>query len=258
MLFPREHGAWAMLLMPFVSAAILARNWTWETLPALLAALAVFVLREPLVVLLRQRYVWTQPHPEAAAARRTLWVAGLALVFAGGWLMVRLPAVWVLTLGGLAAGLAAVSVYGSLRNRQRSVPLQVFAAIGLSSSALLVYLAAGCTPDTAVLLLWTAHVVESAGSLLVVHARLEARHRGGAKKALAVAGQLGQAAVVVAFWVAGKPLLAAALALPLAVHTADLARLGHPSSLHLPLQQVGVRELALGLTFSVLTLAALW
>ncbi|MBI3694894.1 MAG: YwiC-like family protein [Acidobacteria bacterium] len=258
MLFPREHGAWAMLLMPFVSAAILARNWSWDTVPALLAALAVFILREPLVTLLRQHYVWTQPRPETILARRTVWTAGSVLVLVGVWLAARLPAGWVLLLGGLAVVLAGVSVYGTLRNRQRSILLQVFAAVGLSSSALLAYLAAGRTPDVAVLLLWAAHVVQSAGSLLMVHARLEARRGGGAKKALALTGQLGQATVVVAFWMAGRLLLAVALALPLAVHLADLARLDRPQFLRLPLERVGVRELALGLTFSVLTLAALW
>ena len=259
MLFPREHGAWAMLLMPFVSAAVLARNWSWDTVPALLAALAVFILREPLVVLLRQRYVWTQPRPETALAWRTLWMAGPVLVLAGVWLAARLPTRWVLLLGSLAVVLAGVSVYGTLRNRQRSALLQVSVAVGLSSSALLAYLAAGRTPDAAVLLLWAAHVVQSTGSLLVVHARLEARRGGGPKKrGLALASQLGQAAVVAGFWAAGRPLLAAALALPLAIHLADLARLDHPDFLRLPLERVGVRELTLGLTFSVLTLAALW
>ena len=61
---PPEHGSWGMLLFPFVSAAILTKTWTWDFVLAALAMLAVFLLREPLTVLLRQKFVWKRRRPE--------------------------------------------------------------------------------------------------------------------------------------------------------------------------------------------------
>ncbi len=265
-LIPREHGAWAMLLLPFGSATILARAWTPTLLAALAAVLAVFVLRESLVVLLRQRYVWRHPRPEAAAARRSFEIAGPTLALAGLWLLLRVPWNWLLPLGVAALLLTGVYAYGALENRRRSAALHVGGAIGLSSSALLAYLAAGQEPDKVILLLWTVHVVHNAGSVLVVHARLEAliasktagwRH-ARRRRGVALAWQLVQAALAAALGAAGRPLLAAALLLPLAFHAVDLFRLRHPNSLRTPLKRVGLRELALSSAFSMLALAALW
>src|SRR5438270_5102721 len=93
---PREHGATAMLLIPFCSAAILAREWRWTELAALLAALSTFAAKDPLVVLARQRWVWKQLHPETEAARS--WLLGTAPVIAtcGVVLAIAWP-LWTLT-----------------------------------------------------------------------------------------------------------------------------------------------------------------
>src|ERR1017187_10659867 len=84
---PREHGATAMLLIPIVCVAILAREWRWSELATLTAAFAALAAKDPMVVLARQRLVWKRGHPETAAAARRLagWIvililSGLALV----------------------------------------------------------------------------------------------------------------------------------------------------------------------------------
>jgi hypothetical protein len=63
--------------------------------------------------------------------------------------------------------------------------------------------------------------------------------------------------VTLALLLAGRSGLALALAVPLAVHAADLARLRKPEFLRTPLRKVGFRELALSSLFSVLVVAAL-
>ena len=78
--FPREHGAWGMLLFPFISAAVLTGAWSWSYIPASFAALAVFLIREPLTVLARQEYVWTNEHPEAGVARRSARMLSIVLL----------------------------------------------------------------------------------------------------------------------------------------------------------------------------------
>jgi hypothetical protein len=252
-----------MLLFPLVSAVVLTRVWTWNFVPAVVAALAVFLLREPLVVAARQRYLWKETRPETAVAGRSLLVFGALLAVSGLWLAAVAPLNWLLALGLAAAALTVLYLYGALHNLQRSPLLQIAGAIGLTSSALLPYLAASHPPDRTLLLLVAAHVVHSAGSVLVVHARLEAARAMKANapasgRHLAAALWLGvHLLVTLALLLTGPSGLALALAIPLALHAADLARLRNPEFLRTPLRKVGFRELALSSLFSVLVVAVL-
>jgi hypothetical protein len=263
LLLPREHGSWGMLLFPLISAMILTRRWDWSLAAAGAAAVAVFLLREPLLVLARQRYLWREVRPETAAARRSLLVFGGLLAASGAWLAAAAPLPWLIGLGLAAAALTAVAIYGALHNLQRSPLLQIAGAAGLTASALLPYLAAGVPPDRALLLLMSAHLVHSAGSVLVVHARLEAARAlkmnapaHGRHTAAAIWLAL-HALAAAALILAGEPRLGLILALPLAVHAADLARLGNPQFLRTPLRRVGLRELGLSVVFAALLVAAL-
>ncbi len=263
-LIPREHGSWGMLLFPFISAAILTHTWSWDFLPATVAVLAVFLLREPLVVLFRQHYVWTSPRPEATSARTSIAILATALAAAGLWLLSSLPLLWLLGLGAAAALLTVVYVYGTIQNLQRSPLLQILGAAGLTASAVIAYLAGGRAPDTALVLLLAAHVVHNAGSVLVVHARLEAtralrrQEPGRPKTTAALLWLIGHACTAAIFALLGRHLLALALLIPLAIHAADLARLTSTTFLRVPLRRVGFRELGLSTVFSVLVLVALW
>ncbi len=263
-LLPREHGSWGMLGFPFFSAAILARSWSWLLIPAALAGLGVFLLREPLIVLLRQRYVWRDRRPETAAAQRTVaWFA--PVVGASGLvLLAYLPAAWIAALGGLGAVLMAAYLYGSLHGMQRSTLLQVAGSIGLTASAALAWLAAGRNPDQTLAWLVVVQWLHSVGAVTTVHARLEAIQARRSKKALtrrqtaaAWVFQLVQLAAAGWAWL-DSPWLAAALGIGALVHVADLLRLRDESFLATPLVRVGFRELALSLAVSVLAIVGLW
>ncbi len=253
-----------MLLFPLISAMVLTRRWDWGLLPAAAAAVAVFLIREPLLVLARQRYVWKETRPETLSARRSLLVFGIVLAAAGAWLAGVVSVAWLLGLGLAAGALTAVAIYGALHNRQRSALLQIAGAVGLASSALLPYLAEGLAPDVRLWLLIGTHVVHSTGAVLVVHARLDAARAlktGAAIPFQPVAAVLwlvmhGLAAGALAL--AGVPWLGLVLAIPLAVHAVDLARLRDAGFLHTPLRQVGFRELALSSVFSLLVVAVLF
>ena len=89
---PREHGATAMLLMPFFCAAILLRQFSWLELVALVAIGCAFAIKDPLVVIARQRLVWKQEHAETKKAKQSvavefalLWACGVVLVFFRDW-----------------------------------------------------------------------------------------------------------------------------------------------------------------------------
>jgi len=227
-IFPREHGSWGMLLFPLISAAILAKSWTWMLIPAFGAAMAGFLIREPLSVLLRQRYVWKQHRPETDAAKRSLWLFVPIFLASGLALLTTVPLVWLAALALIGSGLTAAYLYAALHNLQRSTLLQLAGSFGLASAAALPWLAAGRPVDRTLLLLMLVHAVHSTGGVLTVHARLEAMmaHRGKAdsrkERTAAWIWQVVQSAVAVS---GIGPLLAMALVIPLVLHVIDLLRL---------------------------------
>ena len=113
--FPREHGAWGMLLFPFISATVLTGAWSWNFIPASFAALAVFLIREPLAVLARQEYVWTNEHPEAGVARRSARMLSIVLLLSGIWLLRTLPLGWMAVLVLAAGAMTAAYVFAAVR-----------------------------------------------------------------------------------------------------------------------------------------------
>jgi hypothetical protein len=260
--WPREHGAWAMFLLPFFAGLAAAGELRWDAWAALAAILGTFLAQEPLLILLRQRYVWQERREETANAVFTLawlvplWLASVALLF---W---RLPWRPLAALGVLAAALTALRAACVLARRQRFVALQLVEACGLSSTALLAFLASQRALPPAAWLLWGVFSVHHAAALFVIRARLEAitAARGrAAQRSFRMAAWCGQAAVLAAAVVSlasGRPTLAAAFAIPFALHVRDLLLLDHPAVLRTPLTRVGWREVAISLGFSALAASA--
>ena len=262
---PREHGATAMLLLPMFCSAILARQWRWSELAALIAALAALSAKDPLVVLARQRYVWKQRHPETATAAR--WFAGWALVLflcgcviAAAW---PLAAVLGLGLGVALFSLLAVAV--NVRNRQRSTLFQIVSAAALTSGALATSLSATGAVALWGWVLWLLMALQAAAGILVVHARLDARI--AARGTVPVHGTSRRAAWIavgaLAFTSVGAAALqrgwiAVALLLAASAYGYDLKRQREVSSLQLPLKTTGQQALALSSLFALLLIAGLW
>jgi membrane protein implicated in regulation of membrane protease activity len=268
-LVPREHGAWSMLIEPLLAAVIVAREITWPLLPAAGAALGAFLIREPLVVLARQAWVWKQPHPETASARRWFLAEAALLAACGLWLAMILPWRLLTSLAAAAVLLTIVAVWMIVRNRRRSMILQMASAAGLSASALLAALAIEGRIAAWAWWLWALCSAHSIAAVVVVHARLEARvadrtrrpelERAAARlrrRVFLVPAALFAAAILVA--VSGRYWLAAALAFSSVVHAVELRLLGDPANLQTPLRTIGFRTLAVSLLFTALVIAGLW
>ncbi|MCZ2149470.1 MAG: YwiC-like family protein [Bryobacterales bacterium] len=268
LLLPREHGAWGMLLQPFAAAAIIGRSWSWLLAVSLLAVLIVFAMREPLLVLARQRWVWREPHPETEAARRTLWWELPVLAGCGLLLLRRVSLPWMAGLGGMALLLTAAALWMTLKNRQRSVLLQLVSAAGLSASSLLVgYLAAGSMTAPWIWWVWILHALHSQSGIFAVHARLDAmgaqrnpeklgkqaqKAASHAWRLEAVNAAIGAALAVLAGWVA-VPVFLSVL-----IHVQSLLRLRKPEALKEPLRKVGQRALAASIVHSLVIILVLW
>lgn len=264
--FPREHGAWAMLLQPFLGALIVLHKLAWPVAPALAAVILVFMVRDPLIVLARQKWVWRGERAETAVARRYLWIELPLLAAAGALLLLVWPLKALAVLGAGAAALTLLAVRMTVKNRQRSLWLQALSAAGLSSSALAACLAVtGSIPDWA-WWFWGLHSAHFLASILVVHVRLEARIAARKSAEVLAPGLLAlrrdaaivEAVVVLAgagFFAAGKYFYGAAALLSAAFHFYDLYTLHTRRALALPMTSVGVRALAVSIAFTLLAVA---
>lgn len=259
---PREHGAWGVLAQSYFAGAILSATLTWLLLPAAGLALIGFLIREPLIVLVRQQFVWHRRTPEFAPALR--W---FALETAGALLCLALlaPRVAWQALAGLAATailLVITAVWLTVKNRQRSMALQIVSAAGLCLTALLATLAAtGFIPSWA-WILWALLTAHAVASIPVVRARLD-------RKIAASRGQTApngkgpywiQAAQVAA--AAGVALSIPSLALPLLfsafANLWELQRLNQEAAFKESLRQVGRRLLTLSIVHTIVCIAVLW
>lgn len=266
--FPREHGATAMLLTPFAAAAVLSRTAAWQEAVCLVASAMLFAMKDPLVVLARQRWVWKQPHPETHDALRwvlteaiVLFACGIALVWNGPLIPYTL-----LFLG--AACFTALAVRVNVRNRQRATAFQVASAVALTSTSLLAALSAGGTIPTWCWMLWGLMAVQAAAGIFTVHSRLDLRVASrkadldASEKAVvqrpamifsALLAVSGVAAMVgKSYWI-GAALLLAALGFGM-----DLRSQRSFASLQTRLTTIGLRALSLTVVYAALVVRGLW
>jgi hypothetical protein len=266
-MFPREHGAWSMLAQPALAALILfgtGPTW-WMPIVTLVCMLAMFLLRQPLIVLARQRWVWKERKPESGLAWR--WVAGLGLVLAaGGYLHLQAwPLPYLLAFGSGALALTAAAVYLTLRNEQRSIWLQVVSAAGLTAGAPAMALTATGGIPFAAWILWACSAVYCASGVLTVRALLEARI--AAKRPAAATTPVFRAPAWISQWIliamgaaalAWNTWVAAALFLIAALHIfRTLRQLGSPALLAKPLTRVGFEAMGGSLVYTALLIVAL-
>jgi hypothetical protein len=262
---PREHGATAMVITPIVCAAVLARIWHGAELATLAAAFAALAAKDPLVVLMRQKFVWKQPHAETPIAAR--WFAGYALVLAASGLVLlrSWPLTAIFAMGAGVVAFSLMAIWVNVKNKQRSTLFQIASAAALTSSSLATCLSAMGTISQWCWWLWVLLAMQATAGILVVHARLDARIalRGKApaslqfrRAAFAAVAVLAGGAVTMLFlhqwW------LALALALAVAGYTYDLCRQRNAAELQRPLMSVGRQALTLATVYAFLLIAGLW
>ena len=251
-----------MLGQSFFAGLILAKGVAWLTLPAAAAVLLMFLLREPLIFLGRQSFVWKNPNEDTPAARRLVWVYLLLLIPAGCLLLAGLPWRIVASLGAPAFLLLGASIWLTVKNQQRSIWFQVVSSAGLNASALLAWVSVRPAIEPSILVLWAILSAHATAAVLVVHGHVDMRiaakkgEAGGiAKPAWIAQGCLLLGAVLCV--PLGQPAIAAPLVLSATVHLWNLWRMKKPEALSTPLKVIGWRALALAISVAVVSIAAL-
>jgi YwiC-like protein len=174
LLVPREHGAWALWLLPLITGGIVGcARGAAAAAPALwfsLVAIAAFLIRQPLESLLDVSIVRLRSAQERRVA--VIWVIGLTAVAALGVMeLVRLRRGLVLLIAVAALFCFALAAL-CRRARALRVAKQLIGALGLTSTAAGAYYVITGTLDSVALLLWLASWLFAAGQIEYVQLRL--------------------------------------------------------------------------------------
>jgi hypothetical protein len=261
-LLPREHGTWAMLLIPWVVGCGVARRLGAKELLLLIAAVALFLAHHQLLAGLRLRWAAAPDRAAAARVRRRV----LALAAAGALALLPLLAGWgllgLLALGAVAIVPAAGSVFLVRARLDHAVPGQVLAAAALALSAPAAHYVARGAWTRAAVALWAVNFLFFLGAVAYVQLKIDAlRARApftapAGRLAFAARTLALDAAVVVAAWGALRlgGLSPAALAAfgPVAVQAlVGVARLHRPARL----KRLGLLAVAHSVVFALLVIA---
>lgn len=240
---PVEHGGWS-----FLGAPVLLGLWVAPSLAGFwlsLAALGVFLMRQPLKLALSD-YQRGRRYPRTVwAVRFTLLYAALACAaFAAAWLTSAHP-FWLPLL--LAAPLAVVQLHYDLRKQSRALLAELSGASALSALVAAVALAGGWALGVA-LLLWLLLALQAMTAIFYVVTRLRLARGGVTRRSLVYVAHLGALLIVGGLAARGF------IAWPgVGVFAVLMLRAGvglHPRSLITPTPLVGVQELG----FSLLTI----
>lgn len=262
-MLPREHGAWGLLLQPFVAGAVLGGAPASLLAPAAVLLLAGFALRTPLLEIARGRL-------RARAATdnlRTafLWCAGEAAILAAAlWLLwPGLAPAWRLGLCAGGPAFTLLAVWIGWRNWQRSRVFQTASAAVLALSApFAIQLGQGRVPFWG-WMLWLVFLLHGAVAIQLVHERLERRVAARAAAAAppdstaflaVVCAQMAAALALSAAdwrWML-PPLFSSLYAL------AEWRTLRRQQTLREPLTRVGWRTLSLSVLHLAISIAAFW
>ena len=136
--FPREHGAWGILLIPLTTGAAIGMNSADALFPLILfslAALALFCLRTPV-----ESWLAASPlRPQTATERRAVFYSIVAYAAAAAVTLSVLigaqHAYGLLVLGTLVASVFSVQAVLKKFGRQTRMSAQLIGSIGLTSTA---------------------------------------------------------------------------------------------------------------------------
>jgi hypothetical protein len=169
---PKEHGAWAMLSVPFVLGSLVAGDFSLRTVLLGLSATLFFISRESLLAWWRARRCG---RPAGNAGWLLITYAGLGAAMGAPLLFhYHLHGLWLLVLPVLI--LLAVNTEQAVRREDRTVFGELLAVIGLTITAPAAhYVALGVWQKTA-LWLWALSALYFVSSVFYVKLRVLNAH----------------------------------------------------------------------------------
>lgn len=176
---PTDHGSWVFLLSPLLIGLFVGGRWTPASVPLVVAALAAFLLRQPVTIAVKA-YSGRRSRSDLPAARFWIMIYGLTGLFALAILLAL--GFWYL----LALALPAAPVFGwhlylvSRREERRQLGVEIVGSgvLALAAPAALWVTLGHADPRGGWLFVLTWF--QSAASIVHAYLRLEQRELAAA------------------------------------------------------------------------------
>jgi hypothetical protein len=169
---PKEHGAWAVLLVPLFVGAIAGGGLTLGFILLLCASLLVFMSYLPVRKLARSRS--GSPVEQLRLHRSRVW----ASVYLGTGFVLLAPLIargyWLLLPIGSAAALLFAANLFLTRRSPRTVPGDLVAVLGLTLTAPAAYYIASHRMDGTAAVIWCLSFLFFGCSVVYVHMKIAA------------------------------------------------------------------------------------
>src|SRR5205085_1535240 len=170
---PKEHGAWAMLYVPFVVGTFVAAKFSLRVALLALSVTLLFIARESLLAWWRGR---SRKQNLVEARRMMLIYMGLAAVF-GAPLVLFYQLFWLVPLGIVTLALLAINAQQAVRREDRTIGGETIAILGLTLTAPTAYYTASGAIDSTALWLWAMCALYFTSSVFYVKLRVHSLNR---------------------------------------------------------------------------------
>ncbi len=166
--FPKEHGAWAMLFVPFAVGVIVAGSFPARAWLITLAVTAVFISRPSLHAWWRAR---RQGRTDKDSFRALIVCFGFAAA-CGLPLLVIDKLLGLIPLGAASVLLLAINAEQATRREDRAVANEILAIAGLTLTAPIAYYVVRKAWDPKAVCLWAMCALYFASSVFYVRLRV--------------------------------------------------------------------------------------
>ena len=165
---PKEHGAWAMLYVPFAVGTLVAWTASLRLLLLLLAVTFVFIARESLLAWWRSR----GRGREDFEARRFMIVYLLLAAIFGGPIVAVYKLYWLVPIAVATMALLVINARQATRRQDRTIGGEMMAIAGLTLTAPAAYYVSLGAFDSTALWLWALCALYFASSVFYVKLRV--------------------------------------------------------------------------------------
>lgn len=174
-ILPREHGAWGILLVPFLTAAAIADRFSPAVPVGLATVLLAFLARSPLELLFVPHARGRPPGLRRKSVRWQAAICSLAAAGAASLLVTVWGFYWILPLAVVALMVFGLRLRSVWRGTDRSWLSELAATAGLTLSALVGWVASTGRVDQTGILVWLLNWVFFSSGMLYVKSRIRAQ-----------------------------------------------------------------------------------
>ena len=171
---PKEHGSWAMFIIPLILGLSIAPIWRWRSIVLVIAVLGLFLLRYPLATIVK-----TRKRPAADRPALIGWsisYAGIALI-GGGYLIVAEQLYWLIPIGLIGSALLLFNLWLVDRRREMSVLGELSGIFGLALGAPMAYYTVSGQLDGTAAALWLINALYFGGTVFYIKLKVRQQPR---------------------------------------------------------------------------------